>query len=477
MKRILTLIAIAIMLLSLSACQLIAHDYKDDVLEYALIATDSSDLTILDQYPNLQYVDLRGSTCYEAILDYSASHPDIKVRFSIELGQLLFNQDVSEVTISGSDATFEELKDNLKFFRFLKSVHIDQINISKAQLEELQAAYPQISFTYTVQIGGQAFDASVTEVNLSQCTSADIELALTALEFLPNLNSVDLMSTSGENKLTSSDAYKLMQAYPNLSFHYQYRLFGQTVSTETEKLVYKDVSIGNSGLDQIREALGIMRNCSYISIDNCRIDDEAMDKFRIEFPEKTIVWRVFVDKYSIMTDEEVVLMQDSVNDSEAEPLKYCTNVKYLDMTGCKVRNFSFLSSMPNLECVVLQQTRISDLSVLQNCKNLTWLDLAGCTSLKDVSPLSDVSSLKYLNLSATKVKDLSPLKQVPLERFKCAKCSFSEAELRNFESRHPKCVTTDTGNISGKGWRFNDASQREPFAYYAEMVKIFGYEK
>lgn len=477
MKRILTLIAVAAILLSMSACQLIAHDYKDDVLEYALIAADGSELAVLDQYPNLEYVDLRGSTCYEAILDYSASHPDVKVRFSIQLGQLYFNQDVAEITITGNDATFEELMNHLKFFRFLKTVHIDQINISKAQLEELKAAYPQVDFTYTVQIGGQSFDASVTEVNLSQCNSADIELAVTALEFLPNLTSVDLMSASGENKLTSAEAFKLMQAYPNLSFHYQYRLFGQTISTETEKLVYKDVSIGNSGLEQIREALGIMRNCSYISIDNCRIDDEAMGKFRSEFPDKTIVWRVFVDKYSVMTDDEVILMRDSVNDKEAEALKYCTNVKYLDMTGCKVRNFGFLSGMTDLECVVLQQTRISDLSVLQNCKNLTWLDLAGCTSLRDVSPLSDVASLKYLNLSATKVKDLSPLKQVPLERFKCAKCSFSEAELRNFESRHPKCLTTDTGNISGKGWRFNDASQREPFEYYAEMVKIFGYEK
>ena len=477
MKRILTLISITMILLSLTACQLIAHDYKDDVLEYALIAADGSELDVLDQYPNLEYVDLRGSTCYEAILDYSAAHPNVKVRFSIELGQQYFNHDIADMTISANTVSFDELLDNLKFFRYLKSVHIEQINISKAQLEELKAAYPQIVFTYTVQIADQVFDASVTEVNLSQSNSADIELALTALEFLPDLKFVDLMSVSGETTLTVSDANRLMQAYPQLSFHYQFKLFGQKVSTETEKLIYKNVTIGNSGLEQIREALGVMRNCNYISIDNCRIDDEAMGKFCSEFPEKTIVWRVFVDKYSVMTDTEVILMQGSVNDKEAEPLKYCTNVKYLDLTGCKIRNFSFLSGMTKLECAVLQQTHISDLSVLQNCQNLTWLDLAGCTSLKDVSPLSDSGSLKYLNLSATKVKDLSPLKQVPLERFKCAKCSFSDAELRNFETKHPNCLTTDSGNMSGKGWRFNDASQREPFEYYAEMVKIFGYEK
>ena len=65
MKRILTLAALLTLILTLSACQLFVHDYTEDVTEYALIASDGSELSVLEQYPNLQYVDLRGSTCYE----------------------------------------------------------------------------------------------------------------------------------------------------------------------------------------------------------------------------------------------------------------------------------------------------------------------------------------------------------------------------------------------------------------------------
>jgi len=477
MKRILTLAAVLMLVFTLSACQLFVHDYTEDVLEYALIATDGSELAILEEYPNLEYVDLRGSTCYEEILNYSSSHPDVKVRFSIDLGQKPFNQDVTEVKLSGSDADFESMLSNLKYFRLLKSVHIDQISLTKDQMDRLRAAYPQINFTYTVKLGGESYDAGTTELNLSALSSEEVELACSALGHLTGLTHVDLVDASGKSNLSVADCSALMKAYPQISFNYQFTLFGQVLSPQSESIVYKDKKIGNDGLANIREALSIMPNCSYICLDNCGIDNEAMNQFRADFPDKTVVWRVFVDKYSVLTDTEVILMKATVSDSEAVPLKYCTNVKYLDMAGCKIRDFSFLSAMPKLECAVLQQTSISDLSVLQNCQSLTWLDLAGCTALKDVSPLSGSANLKYLNLSATKVKDLTPLNDVSLERFKCAKCIFNATELRNFESRHPNCVTTDTGNIIGLGWRYNDTSQREPFEYYAKMKEIFGYAK
>ena len=477
MKRILFLTFAVMIVLTLSACQLFAHDYKEEVLEYALIATDGSELTILDQYPNLEYVDLRGSTCYEEILDYCTAHPNIKVRFSIDLGQQPFNQDVTTVTLSGDDANFDDLKNNLKFFPSLKSVHFDQVVLTKAQLDELKNAYPQIDFTYTVKIGEEIYDSALSELNLSKISASHVDEVITSLELLPSLSSVTLSESNGESKLTLADAKRIMQAYPQLTYHYQFQLFGQMLSPQTDKLIYKDVKIGNTGLEQIRNAMAVMPNCTYVCLDNCGINNDVMDAFRAEFPDKTVVWRIFVDRFSVLSDTEVILMQRTVNDDEAAPLRYCTNVKYLDMTGCTVRNFEFLSNMPNLECAVLQQTYVSDLSVLQNAQNLTWLDLAGCTALRDLSPLSGMTNLKNLNLSATKVKDLSPLDNIPLERFKCAKVSFTPAELNSFKTTHPDCLTTDTGNMIGKGWRYDDTEQRVPCAYYAEMIKIFGYAK
>lgn len=48
-------IAITALITILSGCQLYAVDYNEEVTEYAII-TDSGDLSVLDQYPNLEYV-------------------------------------------------------------------------------------------------------------------------------------------------------------------------------------------------------------------------------------------------------------------------------------------------------------------------------------------------------------------------------------------------------------------------------------
>ena len=476
MKRILTVAALLTMVFTLSACQLFAHDYKEDVHEYAMIISDGSELAVLEQYPNLEYVDLRGSTCFEDILEYAAANPNVKVRFNIPLGAQNVNLDVENLTLVGSDGAFGDLISNLKFLQKLQKVHLDQISITKEQLDELKAAYPHIDFTYTVKLGDKLFDPSVTKLDLSQISSEDAQIALAALGHLPNLRQVDLVESSGKTNLSVADCNALMNAYPHIDFHYKFELFGQTLSPETEAVTFKDVKIGRKGLDQLREAFSVMPKCTYVCLDNCGIEDEDMAKFRAEFPEKAITWRIFVGKYSVLTDTEVILMP-GVSQTEADSLQYCTNVKYLDMTGCKIRDFSFLAGMTGLECVVLQQTPISDLSVLQNAPKLTWLNLANCTGLTDLAPLSGMANLKYLNLSATKIKDLTPLDQIPIERLKCAKTSFSNDMLETFATKHPNCLVTKTGTLVGKGWHYDDAAQRKPFSYYAEMMTVFGYKK
>ena len=475
MKRILTLIAVLLMALTLTACQLYTHDSKEDVLEYALIATDASDFEVLEQYPNLKYLDLRGSTCFEDILAYAAAHPDLHVRYTIDLGPLPLNHDVKELRITDNEIPYEDLLRDLTNFHSLKSVHFEEIYITKAQLDELVATYPQIAFTYTINVGDKTYDPTLTELNLSKLSSQDFDQIAEVLDFMPNLTSVDLMDASGKTSVTLQDAKKLVQAYPQLDFNYQFRLFGQVLNTKSKSLNYKNINIGDTGLAQIQDALAVMPDCTIVSLDNCSVSDEAMSKFRDEHPDKKIVWRIFVDSYSVMTDAEVILMRNTVTTNEATPLKYCTNVKYLDMTGCKINDFRFLANMPNLECVVLQLTQVSDLSPLQNCQNLTWLDLTNCSAVSDVSPLSNLKNLKYLNLSATRVKELSPLDSLPLERFKCAKTSIKPAELSDFQAKHPNCAVSTIGSLVGKGWRFEDTKQKEPFEYYAKMCEIFGY--
>ena len=112
MRRLLAILLLAVVLTLCTGCSVYENlyktDYKAEVTEYAMIA-ESDDLSILDSYPNLTYVDLRGSTCYDAILAYTQSHPNVEVRFNIELGQKRFNQDETEISLNGYEADYEML--------------------------------------------------------------------------------------------------------------------------------------------------------------------------------------------------------------------------------------------------------------------------------------------------------------------------------------------------------------------------------
>ena len=475
MKRIAVMaLCAAVAVILLTGCSLFDYNYQDDVLEYAMIS-DSGDLSKLDEYPNLQYVDLRGSTCYDAILTYADTHPNVTVRYNVSLGQKRFDSGETAVSLNGYEVDFQLLLANLKYLPALKEVHVNQLPFSRDQLDQLVSTYPGISFTYSVEFGGRRYDSSVEELDLTYLTSEGVEDAIGLISLLPQLRQVNLGSHPNGEKLTVADVTRLCEQFPGVAFNYEFQLFGQQISTLAEELTFDSIQIGNEGVDEFRAALAIMQNCTRVRLDSCGIDDEIMAQLRSEFPEKNVAWRVFAGRYSVMTDEEMIRMPNNLTDKQAQVLKYCTNVRYMDLTSSKISHIEFAADMPLLECVVLSLTGISDLSPLSGCENLTWLELYACSRIKDLSPLSGSQSLKYLNISATQVKDLAALDHIPLERFSCVRTSIKGDFLDAFVQMHPDCLTTSKGSALDYGWRYDDERMSEPFSYYAQMQEIFRY--
>ena len=471
MKRIMTM---ALLALFLSGCHFYSNDYRNDVLEYAMI-TDSDDLSKLDEYPNLEYVDLRGSTCYDAILAYAAQHPDVTVRYNVGFGEKRFDATETDIVLNGYETDYESLLQNLKYLPDLKTLHLNQAEFTGAQMEELISAYPGIDITYSVELCGRKYENSVEELDLSHLTSDDVDDAIRTISMLPQLRLVNLTGYGTDGRLSLEHVAQLTEGCPGVDFNYEFTLFGQRVSTLDETLAFDSVQIGNEGVDQIRSALAVMTKCHSVRLDSCGIDNEVMAQLRAEYPDKNISWRVFAGRFSMMTDEEMIRMNHSLRDEQASVLKYCTKVKYMDLTSSKITNIDFANHMPDLECVVLTLTKVEDLSPLANCANLTWLEISSCSRIKDLSALSGLRNLKYLNISNTSIKDVTSLEQLPLERFNCVRSGVKNQILEEFVSKHPDCLTTAKGYALEYGWRYNDKQLKEPFSYYAHMQEVFRY--
>lgn len=450
------------------------------LVESLTVVMNAGDLYTLGHYPNLKSVDLSGSVCYGAILDYMEKHPELDVTFTVDLGGTAVSNKQTSVSLEPGAYTYDALLENLQYLPQLTAISLPQVSLNTEQMTALQAAYPDLPIGYTMELFGTSIGADTTELDLSSMSSAQVDEACQKLGVMANLTRVRLSGS-----LSKEDVDKLQTAAPHIVFDYSFSLFGQTLSTADEEVVYKNQNIGNEGEPQIREALKILDNCSRFVLDNCKLDYEVLAKLREDFRDgPKVVWRVYfgVDgRYNTLTDDDVIRCVENVTDSTCGPMKYLEDVVHMDLGhNDTLTDLSFVSYMTKLETAIVSGCAVTDISGFENCKNLKWLEMAYCGKLKDISPLAGCESLAYLNLSYTGVSDYAPLDALPLERFVCLSPKASTKEQNTFTTIHPKgeCLTVFYGssNPYGYGWRYND-NGKTMFWYYKDIIReVFNYD-
>ena len=177
------------------------------------------------------------------------------------------------------------------------------------------------------------------------------------------------------------------------------------------------------------------------------------------------------------TDETMVRMTHGLDDTNCHELRYCTDVTYMDIGHNEtLTDVSFVEYMTKLECVIVSGAPVKDISAFADHDSLEFLELCFCGHLKDISMLDTCDNLKYLNISYTKVSDISSLENLPLERFNSMQNNVSAASQAKFLEWHPDCLTRFTGKQPyGYGWRYidNGITYND---YYANMRVVFRYD-
>ena len=441
----------------------------------------AGELYTLEHYPNLKSVNLTGSTCYGAILDFMEKHPNLDVTYTVSMGGVEVSNKETGTILSSGGYDFDTLLENLQYLPELSFINLPGIALNADQVNTLLETYPGLTLEYTVELLGSSYGVDTTVLDLSGISSGQVGEAMAKLGLLTNLTEVTL-----NNNLSLEEVDRLQSANPNAVFHYSFSLFGKTVSTADEEVYFKNQNIGNEGEAEIRQAMAVLDNCKRFVLDNCKLDNEVLAKIREDFRGgPKLVWRVYFGvngRYNTLTDDDTIRAVYNVTDSTCGPMKYLEDVKYMDLGHNEyLTDFSFVGYMPQLEVLIGSGSAVSDLSGIENCKKLTWLELASCGKLKDITPLAGCEGLKYLNLSSTKVSSFEALDGLPLERFVCLYPKASKEEQNIFISIHPKdtCITVFYGysNPYGYGWRYDD-NGKTMFWYYKDVIReVFNYDQ
>lgn len=444
--------------------------------ELSFVVETEQDLAHLDEYPDLKQLDLSGSTLDHAVVgEWIAIHPWIEITYTIPIGDQYVSCEATELTIPEGQSSYDELMQNLEYLPQLTSLTLHNTSLTADQITAISEEYKNLHITYTVKLLEDSVDGRIESLDLSHLTAADVETAAQQLSMFAYATDAELMDPSGNSNLTPADVKLLMQARPDIRFHYSFDLFGKTVTTADTALEYMDTPIGDSGEAQLREALDIMPACSYVKLDNCGFSDEILMNLKQSYPDTVVAWRVSFGEQSLLTDIEALRISRGLTDEEVSILNHFTEVKYLHVDPGFLTDYSFVSSMPQLEAAVLSKNPIADLTPFASCSKLQWLELAECKQVEDLSALKDLPDLKYLNISATSVTDLSVLDELPLVYLMCLNSKVPTEQRSAAQTAHPDAlVRFGTGYNYGYGWRYSDYN-RTPSEYYKQLCSIFGY--
>jgi len=119
--------------------------------EHLSVIMDAGDLYTLDYYPNLKTVDLSGSTCYSAIVDFASKRPHLDITYSVSLGATDVSSKATSTALKPGSFDYDLLMENLQYLPNLTALSRPDVQLSAEQLNTLRAEIV-ILHTYRRQI-------------------------------------------------------------------------------------------------------------------------------------------------------------------------------------------------------------------------------------------------------------------------------------------------------------------------------------
>lgn len=355
----------------------------------------------------------------------------------------------------------DEWIDKLGSFRNLETVKIEDKTISIDKKNYLIKLYPNIIFDIvtTIDIYDQTIREDETYIDLSNTNIDDSIIDL--LEQFPKLEKINLSN----QKLEINKQLELISKYPNILFEWDVEILDRTVNSSITEL---DLSNSNvSDIESFKNSLKLLQNLKYLNMSDCNLSNEELGALREEFPNIKIVWKLYFGVWSMQTDAVAfsVLITNfpytRLKSSDIEFLKYTTDLQALDLGHQALTDLTPIAEyVPNLRILILADNKITDISPLSKLKHLHYLELF-MNRVTDLSPLVECKELVDLNLSNVfTLSDVSPLlnNDFPvLERLWINKTLVSYNDYLALKEKYPNATIINTGSGStNSGWRTHE---------------------
>lgn len=410
------------------------------------------DLTVLKAFTGLKQLDVRGTgigaDTYEELRSW---FPATQIFWDIPFQGSFFPMDTQELNVSA--LTEADLKD-LAYFTELKSVTGRNCK-DYAQLEQLRRERPDLQVRYDLFTGDGWYPFDTQELVLS---GADGEELTRAMPYFTELKSLELKLPM----IPVETILTLREAYPQVHIFWNLELAGIPVDEFTETLDLTGIPMT---VEQMDAVLPYLLNLTYVDMTDCGISNEEMDALNRRYEDIKIVWTVNIGRRIRLRTDATYFMPRKlyvwVNTEDVYNLRYCTDLICIDIGHQTVHNCEWAAFMPNLQFLIIADTRITDISPLAGLENLVYLELF-MTNVSDYSPLLECKGLEDLNIYYT-YGDPNVIAQMTwLKNLWWRSSRLTEKDKQMLREALPDTRMEFTSYSStGKGWRQLDNYYRQ----------------
>lgn len=511
--------------------------FDSDTESLTLPNFNASDAERLQYFTGLKAVDVSGSTDYDTILKFPERFPDVKLTYSLPVGSaVLTMEDTSFSVPSDGDAAL--LKKMLPLFPALKEIDLTEVPLTVDQVLTMKEAAPEVTFAYRIPVGNESYPFTEEAIALSGSGILTVDELIKAVPLFENLQSADLHGTAlpaGEilklketfpdlslsyttdlfgteyesdvaeldlrnQSVTGEELAGLLRPFTSLETVYipesakdeaaletvqkehpgtvfvrNVEAFGQTVSNDIEELDITEMKVGT--VEYVEEEIAKLPHLKKIIMVDCGLPNEAMGWLQEQHPQTKFVWTVKIGPHTIRTDVlgfstknpsryENKGMSDSYNRSvhtrkrlhpgDLDNLRYCTDLVALDVghNYLTSADLEVLRYTPHLQILILADNKITDISVLSTLKELRYIELF-MTLVEDVSPLIGLPDLVDINVCYMRLKNVDALCQfTQAERLWFSLNNLPKKECLKVVEALPNCECNYTTRYSTQGgWR------------------------
>lgn len=379
--------------------------YPMDTEYLTVTALTEEDAQMLDYLPNLKQVD--GTACPDlsALLSLQERRPECQVLYQVPVGPERCSSTATELTVSDADAA--ELAQALPLLPQLKTLNLEGALPEPEELLRLQESFTSVDVNFTMDVCGQTIASDVQSMDFTGIPVAQQELA----RILPLFPSVTEVNLTGTN-LTDAELKALAGQFPDIFFLCTMDFAGKPYSTDTTEM---DISKCAVSVEEVEALLPFFPCLKKLDMSHCGIDDETMDALNRRHPEVSIVWTMKIGLVTVRTDDTIffpagVSEYNMPDNEELQKLRYCTEMVAIDIGHTNATECDWVANMPHLKYLILADTLITDLTPLSNLKELIYLEIFAM-DLDDYSPLLGCTALQDLNISST-FADPEPLSKM-----------------------------------------------------------------